>query len=700
VLEKSDTPNSSYYSIATLDKYMTFGKLAVGSYNYRITTTDQNGTVLVLDQCFSVTSSTSVTSSVTLSAPALSSVKIPSTGGIQLTWSQVDGADGYYIFRSENGASASLLQTISSGSTKTYTDTSVKDGRSYTYTLYAFSGSTQSSGSSKSITYTAPSTLLSTPKLTSVTNSSSGVVIQWGAVSGAAKYRVFYKTEDSGWQRLADTTSTSAVHTDTFYGTTYTYTVRCITSNGKSYTSKYDTTGLSILATGPKVSAPVLTSVTNSSDGVVIQWEAVPGAAKYRVFYKTEGGSWQRLVDTTSTEATHTEAVAGTTYTYTVRCLASNGKSYTSTYDTTGLSITHLVAPVLTSVSNTSAGVVIRWEAFSGAAKYRVFYKTADSGWQRLADTTSTEVTHTEAIAGTTYAYTVRCITSDGKHYTSKYDTTGLSILATGPKTAAPVLTSVTNSSGGVVIQWEAVSGAAKYRVFYKTEDGSWKRLVDTTSTSAVHTNTSYGTTYTYTVRCITSDGKSYTGKYDTTGLSILATGPRVATPVLTSVTNSSSGVTIRWEAVPGATKYRVFYKTEGGSWQRLTDTTSTSAVHTNAISGTTYTYTVRCITSDGSDYTSSYDSAGLDILYLSIPKVTVSSVSGGIRLSWDSISGAASYRLYRKTAGGSWKRIANLTSTSYTDTSAERGTTYYYAVRAVSGSALSAYTSSAAIKR
>jgi hypothetical protein len=321
----------------------------------------------------------------------------------------VDGADGYYIFRSVNGASASLLQTISSGSTKTYTDTAVKSGSSYTYTLYAFSGSTQSSGSSKSITYTAPQ--LATPKLVSVTSSSSGTTVQWEAVSGAVQYRVYYKTADSGWSCFAVTDDTTALHTSGVFGTTYYYTVRCVASDGTTFTSSFDKTGLS--ATYARLlDTPQLTSVTNSSAGVTVQWEAVPGAAQYRVYYKTGTGSWVRFAVTDGTSAVHTEAVSGKTYTYTVRCVSSDNKTFTSDFDRTGLSILHLSTPTVT-VTSSSNRIRISWTATSGATSYRLYRRTAGGGWVRIANLTSTSYTDTTAKSGTTYYYTVRAVSGN-----------------------------------------------------------------------------------------------------------------------------------------------------------------------------------------------------------------------------------------------------------------------------------------------
>jgi cellulose 1,4-beta-cellobiosidase len=58
------------------------------------------------------------------------------------------------------------------------------------------------------------------------------------------------------------------------------------------------------------------------------------------------------------------------------------------------------------------------------------------------------------------------------------------------------------------------------------------------------------------------------------------------------------------------------------------------------------------------------------------------------ITLSWDIVSGASSYRVYRGTVSGaisSKTRLAsNITETTYTDTSAIQGITYYYQVTAV----------------
>ena len=62
----------------------------------------------------------------------------------------------------------------------------------------------------------------------------------------------------------------------------------------------------------------------------------------------------------------------------------------------------------------------------------------------------------------------------------------------------------------------------------------------------------------------------------------------------------------------------------------------------------------------------------------------SVSNYSKGVRVDWDSVSGADYYKLYRKTKKGSWKYIDSTKKTAYTDDTAKSGTKYYYSVIAV----------------
>ena len=404
-------------------------------------------------------------------------------------------------------------------------------GDSYVDNYVAAKGHTPDNGTvTKAATYTATGTktykctvcgttiktetiakkTLSTPKLSAVKNTATGVNITWGKVTGATKYRVFYKTGNGSWTGIANTTATSYTWTGAKSGTKYTFTVRCLDKDG-NYISSFDSTGKSITY----VAAPKLSAVKNTATGVNITWGKVIGAAKYRVFYKTAGGSWTGIANTTATSYTWTGVKSGTKYTFTVRCLDKSG-NYISSFDSTGKSITYVAAPKLSAVKNTATGVNITWGKVTGAAKYRVFYKTAGGSWTGIANTTATSYTWTGAKSGTKYTFTVRCLDKNG-NYISSFDSTGKSITYV----AAPKLSAVKNTATGVNITWAKSAGAVKYRVFYKTGHGTWTKIADTTSTSYTWKGAKSGIKYTFTVRCVDKDGKSYTSSFDGTGKTI-----------------------------------------------------------------------------------------------------------------------------------------------------------------------------------
>lgn len=88
------------------------------------------------------------------------------------------------------------------------------------------------------------------------------------------------------------------------------------------------------------------------------------------------------------------------------------------------------------------------------------------------------------------------------------------------------------------------------------------------------------------------------------------------ATPILTNAVAEDDGIELYWRGPNGAKLYRVFRKEDSGEWQRLVDTDGTSFLDGNIIPGKEYTYTVRCLSKDGSRYVSDYDANGISIVW------------------------------------------------------------------------------------
>ena len=160
-----------------------------------------------------------------------------------------------------------------------------------------------------------------------------------------------------------------------------------------------------------------------------------------------------------------------------------------------------------------------------------------------------------------------------------------------------------------------------------------------------------------------------------------------LTTPKISKAESINGGVKISWSKVNGAEKYRIYYKGSKG-WTRMVDTTSTSYIDKDVSSGKNYTYTVRCINSSATKFTSGYNGKGKSIKYVAAPEISkVESVNGGVKISWNKSNGAEKYRVYYKGSKG-WTRLTDTTSTAYTDKAVSSGKNYTYTVRCISADA------------
>ena len=228
----------------------------------------------------------------------------------------------------------------------------------------------------------------------------------------------------------------------------------------------------------------------------------------------------------------------------------------------------------------------------------------------RSSNTNVATVSNTGVVTGIKSGSTVITVTAAGdENHNAAFGQITITV-----KEAFPTISKLENVNGGVKITWGKVSGAAKYRLFVRV-GSAWKTVADTTGTSATFKGISAlslksGTSYQITARCNISEAKSYTSSYDTTGKAITY----IAAPTITALESVNGGVKITWGKVNGAVKYRVFRKTGTGSWQKVGDTTATTYTDKTAQSGVTYRYTIRCINSAGTSYTSGYNSTGKTI--------------------------------------------------------------------------------------
>ena len=347
------------------------------------------------------------------------------------------------------------------------------------------------------------------PSISKLENTTGGIKLSWNKVSGTYGYRIYQKTSN-GWKRIKDTTSTSFTDSAVSANQTKTYTIRCIDKNGKTI-SGFNSKGWSKKYTPV---APIISKLENTSSGVKLSWNKITGVYGYRVYQKTSNG-WKRIKDTTSTSFTDSAVSANKTKTYTIRCIDKKGKTI-SGFNSKGWSKKYTpVVPTISKLENTSSGVKLSWNKIAGVYGYRVYQKTSN-GWKRIKDTTSTSFTDSAVSANKTKTYTIRCIDKKGKTI-SGFNSKGWSKKYTA---TTPKITKLTNTSKGVSVTWNKVTGVYGYRLYRKYAGGSWTRVKDTTSTSFKDSGAKKGKKVTYTVRCIDKKGNTISD-YNKTGWSI-----------------------------------------------------------------------------------------------------------------------------------------------------------------------------------
>jgi len=239
-------------------------------------------------------------------------------------------------------------------------------------------------------------------------------------------------------------------------------------------------------------------------------------------------------------------------------------------------------------------------------------------------------------------------------------------------------------SSGKLKLTWDKVEHAKEYEIQRgESQNGIiwYYSQGTTTSTSYVDKTATAGKVYYYRVIAVTETGyESYYSK---------AVHRRcdLARPEVTAKNVSSSGkINLSWEKISGAEKYLVYRKASGeSSYTRIASTTSVSYTDKTAKAGTKYYYRVMAV----HDNTAANSAKSVTVARtcdLARPVVNIKLKSGDPRLTWEKIEGAEKYYVYRATSKtGKYEHIKTTkTASSFTDTTAKSGKTYYYKVRAI----------------
>ena len=301
--------------------------------------------------------------------------------GVNVTWTEVSGADTYEVWRSRYQAkSFTKIATVSSAS---YVDKSAAVNTVWHYKVRAVAGSSAGGFSSTIGAYTAKA-----PTMTKAARSDGRYDLKWYGQSGAAAYVIYRAPVGSeSYTKLAQVSSTARSYVDKTVASGESWSYRVMvkhagpdgkwgsTPMGRAVTASYGVAQVKGLTAHPAAAAGKIEA----------SWSAVAGATGYQVYVRV-GENRYKIAETTKTSGTFSCTYTGEMYVYVRAVGKMDGKNvYGKTSATQRIRL--LAKPWVTlTLSDTPGSVKLRWMKTEGADGY--ILQVIENGAKRWITTT------------------------------------------------------------------------------------------------------------------------------------------------------------------------------------------------------------------------------------------------------------------------------------------------------------------------
>jgi len=370
---------------------------------------------------------------------------------------------------------------------------------------------------------------------------------------------------------------------------------------------------------------------------------------------------------------------------------------------------TKLGTPTGLQANSGGSFIQISFTPVSLAYSYQLFRATSANGsYSQITASGGSSgsnyvLTDSSPLTGTSYykvkaipLSTLNLLESDLSNYVSS------SGGATKPNT--PTGISATQSGSSINVSWSNVTGATSYKVYRSSSaSGTYSLLSSPSSTSYIDNSPLSGYNY-YKVSAVNSAGESAQSSYVSCNYSS-TTKPNAPTGL--AATQSGTSIYITWYIVSNATSYNVYWSNSasGTYTKRGSNFTQSYAYDNSPLPGYNY-YKVTAVNSAGESALSSFTYCNYSSTTKpNAPTGVTATLSGTyIYISWNSVPGATSYKVYQSnSASGSYLWLVGGTSTTQThiyDTAPTVGAYNYYKVTAINSAGESALSSYAACYR
>jgi fibronectin type 3 domain-containing protein len=333
--------------------------------------------------------------------------------------------------------------------------------------------------------------------------------------------------------------------------------------------------------------------------------------------------------------------------------------------------------------------VVISWTEPEGAETYKILKSIDTEDEFRVIETGVTGSSYDDRTISISrnYYYKVIAVNGGGESEASESD-----LGFANPRLPEKItgLTASSNLPLQVAISWDPADDVTHYIIYRSSSSGGeYTEIADNfTGTSYTDGSVSENSSYFYAIAGVNIDG---TGE-----LSDPAEGyarcqvPDAPLNLQASDGGYSNKITVSWDAVTSATGYSLYRSdTEDGTYVLIATGIVVLSYEDLVPADTGYFYAVAAVNAGGESELSLPDAGNTDSGAPSIV-VAPAGVSATddeydrVTVTWGPVDDATGYKVYRSNvADGTYTEIADLTGTTYTDTSMDYMQTLYYKVKA-----------------
>jgi chitodextrinase len=619
------------------------------------------------------------------SAPTLLSSPTKTATSVSLSWTASTDNIAVTGYQVKRGA---LI--VGRTTTAAFTDTGLKPGTAFTYTVLACDADVNVSIPSNSLAVT---TIADTDSptipggLLASSLTATGVTIAWTAstdANGIASYQLL-----KGGAVVATTTALSAVVTGLTPSTAYSFTVKAIDTAAKATVSSalaVSTPADSTVPVTPLKPIATATSLTSISLQWIGSYDDV-GVTGYEVYRNAT----TKIATTNATTFTCVDVglLPKTSNSYTVRCRDAAGNWSAASPVLTVSTVTDSTAPTLPSdlriTSVADRRVVLSWTASTDSQGAAISYQVLRSGVLQGTVTATTYTDTTGLLPNSSYAYSIKAIDAvlnvSAASLPLTLKTSLDPVVPTAPTIPAAGATTIT----GIPLTWTAATDDVALQGYYVYRGSLRAGYV--TGTTFTDAGLNPATAYSYTLKAIDKAGNLSAASVSFSGTT-KADAALPSTPgSLRVVSKTSSSVVLAWNASTDDSRVVGYVVYRNGS--QVATPLGTTLTLTGLPSYWYYSFTVK--SKDAANKLSNASStlnvgAPTDVMPPSKPTglfataITYTSIS----LGWPPVAddfGVVGYQLYRNGS-----LIADQPGLSYIDTGVEPNNTYTYTLVAYDG--------------